>query len=90
MAGISKAERERRAASKDAPQATIAALLYVESDQAYLTALCAVLPLSGRQRDAFTPLTFEDRLADAVKNADAILRVVAERGGECHTRRQTR
>jgi hypothetical protein len=82
MAGISKAERERRAASKDAPQATITALPYVESDQAYLQALCAALPFSGRQADAFTPLTFKDRLAGAVENADKILRAVAARGGE--------
>ena len=81
MAGISKAEREKRAASKDAPQATITALPYVESDEAYLQALCAALPFSGVAK-AWEPLTFEMRLEAAKVNADAILRAVAERGGE--------
>lgn len=63
---------------KDAPQATITALPYVESDEAYLQALCAALPFSGVAK-AWEPLTFEMRLEAAKVNADAILRAVAER-----------
>lgn len=73
MAGISKAERERRA-SQNAPQATIP----VKVDRDYLTALCAALPFSGKQIDPWTPLTFEDRLAAAKVNARLILDAARE------------
>jgi len=73
MAGITKAERERRAAlkPKDAPQAA-------QIDLAYLHALCAALPYSGRSVDAFTPLTFEDRLEAAKANARLLLAAAGE------------
>ena len=81
MAGISKAERENRAAFKDAPQATIHALPYAKSDQAFLIALCAAMPFSGKP-NAQGVISFDDRLEDAIANAGKILAVVAERGGQ--------
>ena len=90
MAGISRAERERRALAQGKPPLIVDVVtdkipapkpaLYA-TDGFFLTALCAALPYSGVPKDAWTPLTFADRLEAAKVNAELILRAVGERNG---------
>ena len=88
MAGISKAERERRKAEGATLTPPVTGKRQQEGQRmldpwtgesnAYLHALCAALPFSGVAK-AWEPLTFEMRLEAAKVNAEAILRAVAER-----------
>lgn len=83
MAGISKAERERRAAAKVVySPATIttdelARIANAGANMVYLHALCAALPFSGKPNGQGV-ISFEDRLADAKVKARLILEASCE------------